>query len=91
MAIVHIPTPMRDLTQGESEVVVEGGSLRQVIEEIDRRYSGFFDRCVSGSYLTPGLAVSIDGEMSTLGLFARVGPHSEVHFVPAIAGGVDPS
>ena len=88
MATVHIPIPMRDLTCGESEVVVEGGSLRHVIAEIDGKHPGFQDRCVRGSYLTPGLAVSIDGEMSTLGLYAMVAPDSEVHFVPAIAGGV---
>jgi molybdopterin synthase sulfur carrier subunit len=88
MATVHIPIPMRDLTRGESDVVVEGGSLRRVIAEIEGKYPGFHDRCVTGSYLTPGLAVSIDGEMSTLGLYAKVGPDSEVHFVPAIGGGV---
>lgn len=87
MAIVHIPIQMRDLSRGEREVVVEAGSLRAVIQEIDRTYPGFQARCVTGSYLTPGLAVSIDGEMSTLGLYAKIGPQSEVHFVPAIGGG----
>ena len=37
--------------------------------------------------IKPSLAVSIDGEVARMGLLEKVGPGSEVHFVPAIAGG----
>ena len=33
------------------------------------------------------MAVIVDGVTSELGLLAKVGPDSEVHFLPAIAGG----
>ena len=45
------------------------------------------ERLLDGEALSPGLTVAIDGELSTLGLFARVGPDSRIHIVPAISGG----
>jgi hypothetical protein len=38
--------------------------------------------------LRPDLAVVIDGETSQLGLLDRVREDSEVHFLPALGGGV---
>jgi hypothetical protein len=34
------------------------------------------------------LAVSVDGEIAILGLLERVSDDSEIHFVPAIGGGI---
>jgi hypothetical protein len=42
---------------------------------------------VEDGALRPGLAVSIDSELATLGLMERVPEGAEVHFLPAIGGG----
>jgi molybdopterin converting factor small subunit len=87
MARVFLPSQMRDLTGGLAEVEVAGGSLRQLIDALEGRFPGFAARVLRDGKLAPGLAVSIDGEITTRGLLAPVGPESEVHFVAAISGG----
>ena len=38
-------------------------------------------------YINPRIAVAIDGETSNLGMLERVNEDSEIHFIPAMAGG----
>ena len=87
MAKVFIPAQMRDLTEGCAEVEIEGVTLRQLIGNLEERFPGIADRLIDGERLMPGLALSIDGDISTWGLLAKIPPESEVHFVPAIGGG----
>ncbi len=89
MATVWIPSLLRDLTGGRETVTVPGASVRQVIDELDRLHPGVRDRLCDGDALRPGLAVIVDSEVARLGLLQPVGPDSEVHFLPAIAGGGD--
>ncbi len=90
MARVWIPSLLRDLTGGAETVTVAGASVRQVIDELDRLHPGARDRLCAGDALRSGLAVVVDNEVARLGLLQPVGANSEVHFVPAIAGGSDP-
>ena len=87
MATVFIPPQMRDLTGGVPQVEVEGKTLRQLVQGLEERFPAISERLLEGEVLAPGLAVAIDGELSTLGLFARVGPDSRIHILPAISGG----
>ncbi len=87
MPTVFIPPQMRELTQGCLQLELEAGTVRQAIAALDRRYPGMAARLVQDDRLFPGLAVSIDGELSNQGLHARLQPHSEVHFLPALGGG----
>jgi molybdopterin converting factor small subunit len=87
MARVWIPSLLRDLTGGRDTVSVLGSSVRQVIDELDRLHPGVRNRLCDGDALRPGLAVVVDSEVARLGLLQTVGPDSEVHFLPAIAGG----
>jgi molybdopterin synthase sulfur carrier subunit len=87
MAIVHIPTQLRTLTGGVERVEIAGATLRQVIGELDAAYPGLGARLCCGDGISPGLAVSIDSAFTNRGLLAKVGPSSEVHFLPAIGGG----
>jgi molybdopterin synthase sulfur carrier subunit len=87
MALVWIPPLLRDLTGGLDRVTVPGESVRQVIEALDREYPGVRNRLCPTGELRPGLAVVIDSQVARLGLLESVGPESEVHFLPAIAGG----
>ncbi len=88
MVKVFIPTPMRDLTGGLAETEVPGGSLRKLIHSLDEQFPGMAERLIVDDRLAPGLAVSIDGEVSTRELITRVSSDAVVHFVAAIAGGV---
>jgi molybdopterin synthase sulfur carrier subunit len=87
MPRVFIPPQMRDLTAGESEVTVDGATLRQVFAALDARFPGLGARLHDSERFASGLAVAIDGVVTSRGLLTRVGPQSEVHFLPAIGGG----
>ena len=87
MARVFIPAQMRDLTGGQSELEVSGSTLRQIIAALDESFPGMADRVLHDDKIAPGLAVSIDNEVTSRGLLTKVGADSEVHFLPAIAGG----
>jgi len=58
-----------------------------VIDELDRLHPGVRARLCDGDALRSGLAAVVDNEVARLGLLQPVGPDSEVHFLPAIAGG----
>ncbi len=87
MAIVHVPSPMRDLTQGERTVRVEGGTVAELIDGLEARFPGLKARLVGKDGLRPGLTVMVDGVPGRPPLRARVSVTSEVHFIPAISGG----
>ncbi len=78
---------MRDLTGGIQQVTVPGETVRDLIAALDARYPGLAGRLIEEGTLRRGLVLTIDGVTSRQGLRARVGPESEVHFVPAIGGG----
>ncbi len=78
---------MQKLTDGKHNVEIEGETVRQVVDALETRYPGFKDRIVENDRIKTEIAVAIDGEIVTAGLRAKVGPDSEVHFLPALAGG----
>ncbi len=87
MAKVFIPSLMRKLTEGRESTVARGRTVGEIIDDLDRQFPGFRRQVVEGRELKHSVAVSIDGEIATEGLLEPVGESSEVHFVPAIAGG----
>tara|TARA_B100001964_G_C13727269_1_gene377225 strand:+ start:131 stop:397 length:267 start_codon:yes stop_codon:yes gene_type:complete len=88
MPEVWIPSLMRKLTQGQDKVIVEGSTLREVIENLELQFPGIKDRVVYEDYrIAPGLAVAVDGVVTEEGLRTPVSPDCEIHFVTAIAGG----
>jgi len=87
MAIVWIPSLLGDLTGGRESITVLGANVAQLIEALEQQYPGVRDRLCPAGALRPGLAVIVDGQVGRFGLLETVGPDSEVHFLPAIAGG----
>jgi len=87
MATVWIPSLMRDLTDGATTVTVGGATVAQVVDGLEERFPGIKDRLCDGSALRPGIAAVVDGVVARLGLLQTVRADSEVHFLPAIAGG----
>ena len=88
MAKVFVPTLLRELTGGQSEVEADGATVRLLIEDLDRRFPGLGARLTDGGKLRANISVAIDGEISPLGLIEKVPAGSEVHFVTAIKGGL---
>ena len=87
MATVYIPSLMQKLSDGKSKVEIEGSSVRQVVNNLDAAYPGFKERLVEDGRIKGNISVAIDGEITPLGMLEKVGENSEVHFLPAIAGG----
>ena len=87
MATVFIPSLMQDLTGGEQTVEMSGRTVREIVNGLESRYPGMKDRLMDGFRLKGNITVAVDGEVSPVGVLAEVGESSEVHFLPAIAGG----
>lgn len=88
MATVYIPSLMQKLSDGKSKVEIEGASVRQIVNNLDAEYPGFKERLVEDGRIKGNISVAIDGEITPLGMLEKVGENSEVHFLPAIGGGV---
>lgn len=87
MPVVGIPSLLRELTNGEGSVSVEGDTVRDIIENLDILYPGIKDRLCDGEYLRPSISIVVDGHTSSLKLRHRLQDTNEVHFVIAISGG----
>ncbi len=87
MATVYIPPTMRDTADGNDKVVLQAGTVGQLITELDRVYPGMADRICQDGRIRSEIAVAVDGEITDIGMLATVQESSEVHFLPAIEGG----
>jgi sulfur-carrier protein len=87
MPVVWIPSLLRQLTGGLENLTVQGTTVGEVIDSLDRLHPGIKQRICTGDSLRPGIAIMIDSEVAPLGLHQPVREGSEVHIVPAIAGG----
>jgi|TARA_Y100000590_G_scaffold423230_1_gene528794 molybdopterin synthase sulfur carrier subunit len=87
MAIVHIPSLMQNMTDGQQTVEVEGSNVRQVVNNLDELYPGIKERLVANNKIKPNISVAVDGVVSSMGMLEKVQEASEVFFLPAIGGG----
>jgi sulfur-carrier protein len=87
VAVVWIPSLLQSLTAGEEKVVVSGGTVGELIDNLEARFPGVKDRLVQGGEIRPHIAVAIDGDVSPEGLEQDVQESSEIHFIPALSGG----
>ena len=84
---VRIPSPLRSYTGGEANVTADGGTVQEVLDDLDRRFPGLRFRVVDeqGS-LRDHMTVWLDGERCR-DLSARVGGLDEVVIMQALSGG----
>ena len=87
MPVVGIPSLLRHLTNGQRILSLEGNTVREVIDNLDKRYPGMKDRLCDGDRLRPSISIVVDGHTSALKLRHRLEESSEVHFVISISGG----
>ena len=88
MPTVVIPSLMRHLTSGEENITISGATVREVIDNLESRYPGMKERLCEEGRLKPGIAVYINGLLSRGSVLERVDADAEIHFLPAIGGGV---
>ncbi|MCY3550556.1 MAG: MoaD/ThiS family protein [Candidatus Poribacteria bacterium] len=88
MPTVVIPPLMRKLTDGEANITLPGVTVREVIDNLESRYPGMKERLREEDRLKPGIAVYIDGLLTRGSLLERVDTDAEIHFLPAIGGGM---
>jgi sulfur-carrier protein len=87
MAIVFIPSLLRNFTEGKSTLNVPGSTVREIIEKMDEKYPGIKDQLTNEDQLLPTLSLMVDGVISPKRLNHPVGAANEVHFLPVIRGG----
>ena len=88
MPTVVIPSLMRNLTDGEANITLPGATVREVIDNLESRYPGIKERLCEEGRLKPGIAIYINGLLSRGSVLERVDADAEIHFLPAIGGGI---
>ena len=88
-ARVRIPTQLRSLTEGRSEVDAGGVSVGDLIGDLDTRYPGFGERILQEGKLRRFVNVYVgDEDVRFLeGLATEVPENALVSIIPAVAGG----
>ena len=79
---------MRKLTDGEANITLSGTTVREVIDNLEDRYPGMKERLCEEGRLKPGIAVYINGLLTRGSILERVDTDAEIHFLPAIGGGM---
>jgi molybdopterin synthase sulfur carrier subunit len=87
---VRIPTPLRKLTENQEVVDAEGGTIRELIDNLEHTYPGLKERiCDDKDQIRRFVNVYLNDEdvrfLSESETPVKLG--DEVSIVPAIAGG----
>ncbi|OYW23052.1 MAG: hypothetical protein B7Z55_03915 [Planctomycetales bacterium 12-60-4] len=87
MPRLYVPAALQQLCGGVESVAVTATTVGQAVEEVERMHPGVRSQLCEGARLKPGVMLSIDGRLATLGMREPVSADSEIHFLPAIGGG----
>jgi sulfur-carrier protein len=89
MTKVRIPPTLREQTGGQRELVAEGDTVRDLIEDLVGRFPQLRTQLVEDGELAPFVNVYVEGEdvRTRDGLDTPVSPGSTVILLPAMAGG----
>lgn len=87
---VRVPTPLRKYTQGADEVNAEGGSVKALVENLEKNYPGIKERiCDETGKVRRFVNVYVNGDdirfLQNLETSLKEGDN--ISIVPAIAGG----
>ena len=81
MAHVTFINQLRQFTGGTTSLNVEANSVQQLLRVLGEAYPAL------APHLEAGVAIAIDGQIYQDALFQPIGPDSDVHILPMIAGG----
>ncbi len=71
----------RQFAGGETEIDVEGETVRDLVRGLEARFPGM------AAMIEEGMAIAVDGEILQNAMLEAVGPDSEVYLLPKIGGG----
>jgi molybdopterin synthase sulfur carrier subunit len=87
---VRIPTPLRKYTGGKEAVSIDGASIANVIENLEKNHPGLKDRiCEADGSVRRFVNLYVNGDDIRFldNLQSKVKDGDEISIVPAIAGG----
>lgn len=88
---VIIPAPLREFTDGESEVSAEGETVSDIIEDLNDQFPGIRERLTTDDgELREFLNIYVDDEDIRFKeeLDTTIEEGSDLSIIPAIAGGI---
>ena len=90
MVTVYVPTPFRRATNNKDRVTVEGDSVAEVLDDLEKTYEGLrgLVRTESGE-VHPHVNIYVNSEAIEAldGVQTRVKDGDELTIIPALAGG----
>lgn len=86
---VRIPTPLRTLTDGKDEVPAEGGTVAEIIEDLEKNHPGIKDRLCDDKGVRRFVNIYANEEDIRFldNLDTKLSDGDSLSIVPAIAGG----
>jgi len=89
MAEVRIPTILRPYTGGERAVSATGGTVAEIIDDLEANHEGIKERLLDGDDVRRFVNIYVDDEdiRFTGGLDTTVGDSASIVILPAVAGG----
>ena len=89
MSRVRIPPTLRSETQGAREVEADGGTVRELLDDLLGRFPALRGQLLEDDELAPFVNVYVEGEdvRTRDGLDTEVDERSTVILLPAMAGG----
>ena len=92
MPTIRVPSALRPLTGGNSDVDVKASTVREALGELERRHPGISAKVLDDAgAVKPFIRIYVGAEDigALSGLDTNVGERDEIAIIPAIAGGVD--
>ena len=87
---VKIPTPLRPLTAGQSEVKIEGATVGEILRKMDSQFKGFGERVLDDGKNVKrfiNVFVNEDNIRDKKELATEVKNGDTISILPSIAGG----
>lgn len=92
MPSIRVPSALRNITKGASDVEVDAATVRAALEALEKLHPGISARVLDGAgAVRPFIKIFVgpDDIGGLAGLDTAVGARDEIAIVPAIAGGAD--
>ena len=89
MATVRIPTPLRNHTDGKDVVNAAGGTIGEIIDELEKNHPGIKAKLVDDKGVRRFVNIFVGDEDIRFmdGINTAVKDGDEISIIPAIAGG----
>jgi molybdopterin converting factor small subunit len=86
---IHIPTPLRQHTQGQAVVEASGGTVRAALDDLGQKYEGISPRLFDNGQVRRFVNVYLNDEDIRYldNLATPVKDGDELSIIPAVAGG----